>query len=573
MVKIVHFETLGCKLNQLESEGALRAFADAGFAVSFKSLTAQDDADRNVVLCVINTCTVTAKAEQKARRLIRLALAKFPESAVLVTGCYAQMEKEAICALGDDEASLRFGAGGKEKEDEAAGKANRVCVLEGKKKSALADVPAFLWRTQSRGGRLAEELRAFFADEKYFLSSSGAIFKPFSLSTDSFAKHSRASIKIQDGCDNACSYCRIRLARGRSVSLSAEEVISRAREIENAGQKEIVITSVNIAQYCGSYNGGFIGLAELLDLLLRGTKSVSFRISSLYPEIVDERLAEIVSNKRVRPHFHISAQSGSDKILQAMRRPYRAQAIYRACALLKDVKKNPFLACDIIAGFPGETEEDFALTMKLLLECGFVFVHAFPFSARPGTAAYNMLPKVPNRLVTERIRRLEQYNVEHKTRYIESFIGKTLPAIIERIPRETHSKTKNAEDETTENGTESTDRGTAENEMAEVRSSVGAGASDSSLIRAVTENFLHCKIVLPQTTPRHKIHDGTENEMTEARKKTAESAGRETAENGTTENETPIASVHQGSEVCVRIIRALSKEESLGDTDALAELR
>lgn len=435
MSEIIHFETLGCKLNQVESEGAASAFKNAGFEISMSPFSAATAENLSVKLCVVNTCTVTAKAEQKARRIIRLLLTKCPKSAVLVTGCYAQNSRDEILAIG-----------------------KKICVLGGQYKGHLADVPEILKQNPQLYG---EELAAFIQksfETIYKTAGKNQIQEPFRLVPDDFAHHSRSSLKIQDGCNCVCTYCAIRLARGKSVSLDAEEAIRRVQKLEEKGQNEVVITTVNISQYHGRYKDGFVNFAGLLRLFLQNTKSIRFRISSLYPEIVDEELAQIISDSRVCPHFHLSVQSGSDSVLARMKRPYKIEAVYKACALLKKAKKNPFLACDIIAGFPGETEEDFELTLKMLSDCGFAFVHAFPFSARPNTEAFSMRPMVPNSVAGKRIEALEAFNNKSKSEYIASFEGQVLEAVCETVHRPKIF-------------------------------------ADRIVVHAVTGNFLHCKLV------------------------------------------------------------------------------
>lgn len=472
MPKTIHFETLGCKLNQVESEGAASAFRRAGFEISMSPFSAATEPSLETVLCVVNTCTVTAKAEQKARRIIRLLLSKCPRSAVLVTGCYAQNSRDEILAIG-----------------------KRVCVLGGQYKGHLADIPSLLNEHPDLCG---EEMASFMQGEFSEVcrqSSPGEIQQPFRLVPDSFFHHSRASLKIQDGCNCVCTYCAIRLARGHSVSLDADEALRRVCALEKSGQKEVVITTVNIGQYRGKWKDGYVGFAGLLKILLEGTSRIRFRISSLYPEIVTEELAEVIEDRRVCPHFHISVQSGSDAVLARMKRPYRIASVYNACRLLKKAKKNPFLACDIIAGFPGETDEDFALTMKMLSDCGFCFVHAFPFSARPGTEAFSMRPMVPNSVAGQRIARLEEYNAVSKSSYIREFSGQTLEAVLESVRRPRIF-------------------------------------ADRIVAHAVTDNFLHCKLVLPK------------------------------------ENALP----SPGSLVNVKICRPLEKDEVSGECDTFAEL-
>lgn len=513
--KLVHFETLGCKLNQVESEGAARTFTDAGFSVSMEPYSAQTPENPDVLLCVLNTCTVTAKAEQKARRIIRLLLSKCPNSVVIITGCYAQLNQDDLLSMD-----------------------SRIAVIGGQNKGYLADVPSILNENPEIFGLELKNLLQKFFDEKKLASKPNEIAEPFRLSTDSFLNHSRASLKIQDGCNCVCTYCRIRLARGKSVSLEASEVLRRVQELEAAGQKEVVITTVNISQYRselkvessastlrhGSVTTGSttkwrvesglmekgkvqedgsvlipVNFAVLLKLILDNTISIGIRISSLYPEIVDEEFGEIVSDSRVRPHFHISVQSGSDSVLSRMKRPYKIQAVFRACEILKKAKGNPFLACDIIAGFPGETDSDFDETMTMLEKCGFTFVHAFPFSPRPGTEAFKMRPMVPNYITDERIKRLEEFNRIHKTEYFNSFIGKVLPAVTENIHR-------------------------AASKIV---------LKEKVFVHAVTENFIHCQMVF----------DSQDKNIPKP-----------------------------GSVVNAKILRLLEKKERTGESEVLAEL-
>ncbi len=426
----VHFETLGCKLNQVESEGIARSYSDQGFTVTMSAVNASSKSNENVILSVINTCTVTAKAEQKARRIIRMLLNKYPNCAVAVTGCYAQVEAAFIRNMD-----------------------RRICVLGGQHKGLMADTPTLLLENPNlTGEELAQKLQDFF-DEK-----SQTPTPAFRLATDTFAHHSRSSLKIQDGCNCVCTYCRIRLARGKSVSLEVEEAIKQVKALEEAGQNEVVITTVNIAQYRSPWKGGMADFATLLEEMLKATDHIYFRISSLYPEIVTDRLAKIIENPRVQSHFHLSIQSGSDSVLKRMKRPYKIQAVYEAIERLKKAKGNPFLACDIIAGFPGESDEEFEETKKLCLSTGMTYVHAFPFSPRPGTEAYSMRPMVANNITSERIAWLEDYSKKSKTAYIKSFEGQTLTAVCESLHRSHLIR-------------------------------------DRIIVHAVTGNFLHCQLV------------------------------------------------------------------------------
>jgi threonylcarbamoyladenosine tRNA methylthiotransferase MtaB len=407
---LVRFETLGCRLNSVESEAAARFFLDAGFEVSYGQSAAGSQPPENAALAVINTCTVTSKAEQKCRRAIRLALAECPRAVVLVTGCYAEMDAEKLAALGP-----------------------RVAVLRGSQKELLADIPALIKNFfDSRPDALA------LADALKTLFSRGAP-ESFKLAADTFIAHSRPSLKIQDGCDNECSFCRIRLARGKSRSLPAEEVVERARQLERAGYREAVLAGVNLFQYKSAFEGRETGFSELIPLILQNTSSIAVRLSSLYPEHIDDALCAVLSDPRVRPHFHLSVQAGSDSVLRRMNRPYTRDAVIRAVKLLRCAKGNvfgnPFIACDIIAGFPGETDGDFELTRALCADCGFAWIHVFPFSPRPGTPAYSMKDALPQRVISERAAALSRLAETQKIAYIESCAGKTVRAVIEKDSR------------------------------------------------------------------------------------------------------------------------------------------
>jgi threonylcarbamoyladenosine tRNA methylthiotransferase MtaB len=252
----------------------------------------------------------------------------------------------------------------------------------------------------------------------------------FNFMPDEFSFHSRAYMKIQDGCDNNCAYCRVRLARGRSLSLNSREVLERFRAFETKGCPEIFITGVNITQY-GDNNTG-IGLAGLLDMLLEGTSAIALRLSSLEPECIDERLASTLAHPRIRPHFHLSVQSGSDTILKSMRRVYNMQTVEKTITLLRSAKDNPFLACDIITGFPGETADEFAKTLAFCERTRFAWIHAFPYSGRPGTAAFSFGDPVRDIDKTQRVEALTALASRGRREYAKAWLGKELSAVVEK---------------------------------------------------------------------------------------------------------------------------------------------
>lgn len=405
-MSIVRIETLGCRLNQIESESAARFFLENNFSVSMAGFSAKSPVDEETLVCIINTCTVTQKAEQKARRIIRLMLKKYPNAAIIVTGCYAQLSKDEIKSFSP-----------------------RIAVLPGQIKSRISKVPEYLKnQTDFNACLFVKQLEAFFDLPQ---QKPGFPENSFELSTSSFLAHSRASLKIQDGCNNACSYCAIHFARGHSVSIDVETAVKRVQELEKAGQEEVVITSINIAQYRGKNGEETFNFSQLLQKLLDSTHNISFRISSLYPEIVDEQFCSVIANKRVRPHFHISVQSGSDSVLKAMNRVYNKADVAKACKMLQKAKPDVFLACDIITGFPGETDSDFEQTMELCKECNFAWVHAFPFSERPGTPAAKMKNKVPQSVSGERAKKITSWAIAQKIEYISKYEGKSVSAIVE----------------------------------------------------------------------------------------------------------------------------------------------
>jgi len=416
----VLIHTLGCKLNQLESEAFTDAFLQAGFTL----YNPVNETSPSII--VINTCTVTSKADQKARRVIRKQLRDYPDSAVIVTGCYAQLEKAGISAL-DSGGECRHSRYGR-----------RLFVLKGMEKENILSLPNFI-KTDYANEKDAL-LHALESWQEKSASGGAAGGGTFQFSPERFSMHTRSFLKIQDGCNKHCTYCRIRLARGPSVSLASSIALERLRILET-NHAEATLTGVNICQYRDAELSGAAGfgadgnLGDLLEYLLNGTVNIALRLSSLAPDSIDEKLSNILSHKRIRPHFHLSVQSGSKEVLDRMGRSYNADTVRNAAALLRRIKDDPFLACDIITGFPGETEAEFNETYKLCGEIGFAWIHVFPYSKRPGTAAFSFPQTVPESEVTRRARLLTDLAWQGRRDYISRWLGREVSVLIENNPR------------------------------------------------------------------------------------------------------------------------------------------
>jgi len=400
----VLIQTLGCKLNQLESEAVAEAFGKSGFTLCKPSSGASPS------VIVINTCTVTSKADQKARRVIRKALRDYPESCVLVTGCYAGLNKEDLLKLESN--------GGR-----------RLFVFN---KEDILKLPQYFCDKDNNfdADGIINKLKIINEQlSENFEQRQENREDVFQFNPSQFSVHTRGLLKIQDGCDKHCTYCRIRLARGQSVSLDAKTALERLRILEE-NHAEAVLTGVNICQYRDEKNAA--SLARLLEYLLSGTEKIALRLSSLAPESIDEDFANVLSHKRIRPHFHLSIQSGSKKVLEKMGRNYNANTIEEAIALLRRAKDDPFLACDIITGFPGETEVEFEETYNLCKKTGFAWIHVFPYSKRPGTSAWSFPGTVQEKEVSRRVRLFTDLANQGRADYVRRWLGCETDVLVEK---------------------------------------------------------------------------------------------------------------------------------------------
>ena len=388
----VSIYTLGCRLNQVESEAVSGAFVDTGFTLAEHGSVPD--------IFIINTCTVTSKSEQKARRIIRKAAGDNPASLVVVTGCYAQLNGADIERLGDN-----------------------VLVVSQTEKSRLLEMPSFILESDKKTGA---ELKNYLS---FRLGREPMVKTKFDFLPSIFNFHTRASLKIQDGCNNFCAYCRIPFARGRSESMDFAKAVDTAVNIEKNGYKELVLTGVNVTAYDNSGKK----LCDLISAVLENTSDIRIRLSSLGPYDDFKTFEFFVSQDRICPHFHLSVQSGSNNILTAMGRKYPANRLLEITDILKSTGKDPFISGDIITGFPGETEEDFLDSYNLIKDCGFAMCHVFPYSPRPETRAFRMKNRVPERISGERAERLGKLAEELYLDYIGRQNGRKENVIIEEL--------------------------------------------------------------------------------------------------------------------------------------------
>ncbi|MCX7883167.1 MAG: tRNA (N(6)-L-threonylcarbamoyladenosine(37)-C(2))-methylthiotransferase MtaB [Brevinematales bacterium] len=313
--------TVGCKLNQCESSALSQRLKESGLEVVHE----MEEAD----LVIVNTCTVTNTADSKSRSYMKQA--KKLGKRVVVTGCYATTDGEEI---------------------QRRGLADMVVPNEEK-----FTLPSLL-------------LESFVGEKEDF---------PLVVEYE----RTRAYVKIQDGCNRFCSYCKIPYGRGRSRSLVAEEVIRRAKNLVERGYREIVLTGVNISDY----KDGEKGLSALVQELVALSGEYRVRLSSLQPDQWEDGLLEVLSHPKMTPHLHLSLQSGSDTVLERMRRRYRVEDFRQLCARIRETRQDVSLTTDIIVGFPGETDEEFEQTKRLVQHVAFSRVHLFSYSPRAGTWA------------------------------------------------------------------------------------------------------------------------------------------------------------------------------------------
>ena len=380
----VSFYTLGCKVNQYETQAMEQLLRQMGHEIG--------DFSEPCDAYVINTCTVTQAADKKNRAVIRRCRRQNPEAVVGVCGCYSQVDPAAVRALGADVLS---GSGGRE--------------------LFLQQLLETL-RTRQGGECLDEALKR----RDYERLPAGGL-----------GGRTRAMLKVQDGCSNFCSYCVIPYARGPVRSLPLDEAVAEARALCAQGYREIVVTGIEIASW-GRDLPGKPGLSTLIDAICAAAE-VRIRLGSLEPRVVDREFCEVLSrHANLCPQFHLSLQSGSDTVLSRMNRKYDTARFFESVSMLREYFPGCALTTDLIVGFPGETEAEFAESLDFLRRCGFARVHVFPYSRRPGTPA-DRLPGQLTRQVKER-RSAEAIRVERELAdaYCAGMIGSVQEVLFEQ---------------------------------------------------------------------------------------------------------------------------------------------
>ena len=378
-MKKVSFKTLGCRLNQYETDALVTRFHQAGYEVVDYSSPAD--------ITVINTCTVTNQSDQKSRNTINHAARKNPAGLVVVTGCMANNHKEQL------EANEKI-----------------TYVVDNERKSQIVVL-----------------VDAHFKGEVVHPESySGDVF---GFETVDKSLHTRTSIKVQDGCDNYCTYCIVPSVRGRAVSRPLGEILENIRRVVDNGFKEIVITGVNIGRYdYEQYN-----LERTIEKMVELPGDFRIRISSMEPDGFGPEFHKVFQHPKMAPHLHLCIQSGSDVILKKMRRMYTTRSFLDIMENFRKELPDFNFTTDVIVGFPGESEEDFAETARVVREARFSHIHTFRYSRRKGTRADRLEEQIEERIKAERSEVIRQISEENRLLYMNSMIGKAQRVLIEKV--------------------------------------------------------------------------------------------------------------------------------------------
>jgi threonylcarbamoyladenosine tRNA methylthiotransferase MtaB len=365
----VAFYTLGCKLNQAETESLAGSFNQAGFQL----VSPGDRAD----IYIANTCTVTHIADRKSRHWLRLARRRNRGALIIATGCYAQRNHQELAELAD------------------------IVVDNNEKEHLLALV-------QNLKGMAEGEIK-----QSQILSSIA---------------RTRSLIKIQDGCYSCCTYCIVPKVRPYEYSLPASHIIEEIKQKIAIGYKEIVLTGTKV----GSYRDNSTKLRKLVQRILTSTRIDRLRLSSLQPSEISPGFLALWHDERLCRHFHLALQSGSDTVLHRMKRSYSLDQYQRTVKLIKDMIPDAAITTDIMVGFPGESDEEFEQSYSLCQQAGFANIHVFPYSPRPETAAATMPQQIKDKVKQERNRRMLELARSSRRKFCEQFLGQTMPLLWEK---------------------------------------------------------------------------------------------------------------------------------------------
>lgn len=378
--------SLGCKVNTYEVQAIKELLNKNNYVESI---------DDRCDVFIINTCAVTQVGEQKSRQMIRKSISKYPDAVVVVMGCYSQLHEEVVKGI--------------DGVDIVLGTTNRSKVVE-----------------------LLEEY--YKNKEQIVLINKENRKEDYEcLKITNYSENTRAFIKIQDGCNNFCSYCIIPYTRGNFRSRPKEEIFEEIKSLCDQGFLEIVLTGIDSAGYGKEFKDCKYRFNDLLkEIIEREPRLKRIRISSMEESELDDEFIEILKNNPVvAPHLHIPLQSGSEGVLKRMRRKYNKEQFLSTINKIKEAVPNIALACDVIVGFPGETEEEFVECQNFIKECGFHYLHVFPYSIRPGTPASKMENQIDPRVKKERVHRLIEFGNVLKEEYENKFVGKELNVIVE----------------------------------------------------------------------------------------------------------------------------------------------
>lgn len=404
-----YIEQFGCRATQADAAAIERQLLERGYAVSADANSAD--------VVVVNTCTVTAAADLQARQSIRTIHRENPAARVIVTGCYAQRAPEELAAL----EGVSWVVGNSHKPEIPR------LIQEMGQEMAPASSPA------TRQGfvplsMIANEAVSLVRGPAKILT--GDILEQRELLVAPVeggeAGHTRPVLKIQDGCNKRCSYCVIPQVRGRSRSLAPESVIEEIRKLCEGGAREVVLSGIDLGNY-GRDLAPHAELGELLRRVLDETAVERLRVSSVEPmDVTEDLIAIFAASERMARHFHMPLQSGSDRILAAMHRWYRAEHYARRAELARDWLPDAAIGADVIAGFPGETEDDHQATLSLIERLPLTYLHVFSFSSRPGTAAAELQNQVPEQVISRRARELRALGEKKKAAFQTEQTGRTM---------------------------------------------------------------------------------------------------------------------------------------------------